>query len=233
MDNIEKNAVIFSGHQPNFLPYMGFFYKIFKSDVFVFDDDVQYSREGLHNANFIKVNNNKHRITIPVSYRYGDLINQVRICYEKDWKSKLLKTVQINYRKTPYFDDVFDLLERHISDKHDLLFELNYSIMSEIIERFELNTKIIIASREVPTKEKNNKRNVFQCKALGGTIYYSGVGGKAYNDEEYYRKNGIAIIYSDYKPLKYRQNGKEFIENLSVLDYIFNCGYNIPDEWLL
>ena len=92
---------VFSGHQPNFIPYMGFFYKIFQSDVFVLDDDVQYSRSGLHNANFLNVNQTRHKVTVPVSYRYGDKINEVEISYETDWISKLLKTIQMSYGKAP------------------------------------------------------------------------------------------------------------------------------------
>lgn len=65
----------------------------------------------------------------------------------------------------------------------------------------------------------------------GCNTYYSGTGGKAYNDEQMYSNAGIKIIYSDYKPLHYKQQGHEFIENLSVIDYLFNCGFEIPEEW--
>ena len=108
---------------------------------------------------------------------------------------------------------------------------MNYSLIAEMARGFELNAQIVIASKSVPTSLKKNQRNIYQCKKLGGNINYSGTGGLAYNDEEEYKKNGIKIVYSDYGPVRYKQRGKGFIENLSVLDYIFYRGYTIPEEW--
>lgn len=224
---------IFSGHQPNFLPYMGFFYKMFKSDVFVLDDDVQYSSGAYHNTNFIKINDEKCRITVPVSYEYGDSINTVRMCYARDWGSKMLKTFRMNYGKAPFFDEGYSLLEKHIGVKHENIADLNISLIQEIASNFGVGCNIVVASTDVPTKLKNQQRNVYQCVKLGGNVYYSGTGGSAYNDEEDFRKNGIRLIYSDYAPAAYRQGGNEFIENLSVIDYIFNQGYHLPDSWRL
>lgn len=237
-----KRDRVFSGHQPNFLPYMGFFYKLFKSDVFVFDDDVQYTNreyasvDGIrigHNSNVIRIGDKKGKITIPVSYNFGDRINEVKISYGGNWKEKLLKTISCNYSKHPYFHEGFLLLEKALSNDYDKLYDLNKHLLDTIIKEFGFSTKIVVASIDVPTSLKNNDRNIFQCKALGATSYYSGSGGgKEYNDEEAYNENGIKLIYSDYTPVVYNQyHKKTFIENLSVLDYIFNCGYKIPEGW--
>lgn len=225
------NNKIFSGHQPNFLPYMGFFYKMYKSDIFVIDDDVQYSRCGLHNANYLKINNEKHKITIPVKYDFEDKINSVKISYDRDWIGKFLRTIRINYGKAPYFDEGYNLIEKHINRKYEKLVDLNIGLIEEIASKFGIDCKISIASKEVETDLKKNERNVYQCLAFKCNIYYSGIGGKEYNDEEYYKSNGIDVIYSDYSPVEYKQIGKGFIENLSVLDYIFNNGYRLPEGW--
>lgn len=222
---------VFSGHQPNFLPYMGVFYKMYHSDVFVLDDDVQYSRDGLHNANFIKVSGSKHRITVPVKYDFGDPINKVRICYDTDWMGKALKTLQCSYAKAQHFDEGYDLVERHFQTRPQLLSDLNTGLIREIADRFGIKCEIVIASESVPTDLKKNERNLYQCMKLCGKVYYSGEGGRAYNDEELFRDQGIQIEYSDYQPVHYRQVGKGFIEKLSVLDYIFNEGFVIPDTW--
>ena len=224
-------AKVFSGHQPNFLPYMGVFYKMLRSDVFVLDDDVQYSRDGLHNANFIKVNGAKHRITVPVKYDFGDPINKVEICYSSDWAGKMLKTLQCSYAKAQHFEEGYELVERHFQMKPNLLSDLNINLIREIADRFGIRCEIVIASESVPTDLKKNERNLYQCLKLGGEVYYSGEGGRAYNDEELFGKNGVKIEYSDYQPIQYRQVGRDFIENLSVLDYIFNNGFVLPDKW--
>lgn len=226
------SKVIFSGHQPNFLPYMGYFYKMFKSDVFVLDDDVQFSKGEYQNFNYIKVGKDKYKITIPVSYYYGDQINEVKIDYSKNWQMKMLKTVEMNYSKAKNFNDVFEMLSRHIMAMHEFLFDLNYQLINEIVKRLHIKTNVIIASKDVPTDLRKNDRNIYQCKKLKGTIYYSGLGGKGYNDVKAFKKNGIDVVYSDYKPVVYNQQKWNFIHDLSVLDYLFNEGFKLPKEWV-
>ena len=223
--------MIFSGHQPNFLPYMGVLYKMFMSDVFVLDDDVQYSRDGLHNSNFVKICGERHRITVPVHVTLGDAINEVKISYERDWQSKMLMTLNMNYRKAKHFDEGYEFVERYLGKKYDFLCDMNVDMLKEMVSRFGIGARIVIASIDVPTKLKNNERNVFQCSKLGCDVYYSGVGGKAYNDEGMYERNGIAVVYSDFEPIPYKQLGKEFVPYLSVIDYVMNNGFNLPVEW--
>lgn len=222
---------VFSGHQPNFIPYLGFFYKMLRSDVFVLDDDVQYSNDGLHNANFLKIGGSRYKIVVPVNVKFGDRINEARICYERNWVDKMLKTIKMNYGKTPFFEEGYEFMSRHLNAGYELLSDMNIAMISEIAERLGLQTKIVIASKDVPTDRKNNERNVYQCVQLGADVYYSGVGGKAYNDEQMYADDGIKIVYSDFKPFVYRQTGKEFVDNLSIIDYVMNMGFTMPNEW--
>lgn len=223
--------IVFSGHQPNFIPYMGFFYKMFKSDIFVIDDDVQFSKGGWHNYNYIKVGKDRHRITVPVSFKHGDLINEVIIDYTRNWQMKMLKTLKMNYSKAMFFDEVYEFFSWHILSSPMCLVDLNVKMLIEIKERFGIETKVLIASKDIPTDKKNNDRNVFQCLKVGSNIYYSGIGGKEYNDLLLYKKNGIKVVYTDYKPVEYKQQKWNFIPNLSVLDYLFNEGFKLPKEW--
>ncbi len=226
--------MIFSGHQPNFLPYMGFFYKMFQSDVFVLDDDVQYSSKGLHNKNYIYSNGQKTEIIVPVKHEFGDRINDVRILYNNNWKRKMLRSFQCSYSKAPYFGEVYDMLHYHIMEDYEFLCSLNYNLIMDIAERLGIEACVKIASEDLPTDLKKNERNVFQCKKLHCNIYYSGIGGKEYNDERLFEENGIKILYSDYLPTPYRQHGakgRPFLANLSIVDYLFNKGFEIPEEW--
>lgn len=223
---------VFSGHQPNLLPYMGVFYKMFQSDVFVFDDDVQYSSKGLHNANFLKVNGSKYKFTVPVTYEFGDCIKDVRISYARDWDTALLKTLKNSYGKAKHYDEFSELISKHLSRKNEFLIDLNYGLILDIAKGFGLNAKLITASKDVPTSLKKNDRNIYQCHSLGCNVYYSGTGGADYNDEELYRQYGIRIVYSDYEPARYYQGKGEFIDNLSVLDYLMHNGYELPENWV-
>lgn len=227
----EGNRIVFSGHQPNFLPYMGVFYKMFMVDVFVLDDDVQYSNDGMHNCNFINVEGKRHKMTVPVTYNFGDKINEVKICYESRWDRKLLSTMRMNYGRCPHFEEGYRMIEEALGRRYEHLADLNIDLMKEIAEKFGLESKIIIASKDVPTELKNNDRNIYQCRKVGGTVYYSGTGGRQYNDEAAYEANGISVVYSNYRPTPYPQKATAFIQNLSAIDYIFHQGFEIPKEW--
>lgn len=223
--------MVLSSHQPNFLPYMGFFYKMAHCDVFVLSGDNQYSSKGLHNKNYIKINGRKFPITVPVKYEHPSRIDDVHICYQSDWRNEFLKTLQINYKKASHFDEVFSLVESTISNPYSRLSELNEKFIRLFADKFGLKCKILLG-KDLELTEQKMDRIIEMCKKLGAGSYYSGVGGKAYNQDEKYAENGISLVYSDYVPIQYKQHGDGFIENLSVLDYVFNEGFTIPQEWV-
>ena len=86
-------------HQPNYIPWLGYFYKIYESDIFVFLDDVQFSNQGLHNYHFIKTQNGAVRIRIPVIQTLGDKISEVKIKYESDWRKKHLTCSKLHHKE--------------------------------------------------------------------------------------------------------------------------------------
>ena len=234
--------IVFSGHQPNFLPYMGLFYKIFKSDIFVIDDDVQYTTAGClhssgyrtkHNSNIIRSGDRVSKIQVPVKGYTFLNINQVMIDHDdKKWKERMLKSVRFAYSKHPYFYLGYGLLSNALDQDYEFLWELNTKLIKDIAKGFSFKTKIVLASTEFDSNLSGNARNIDQCVRLGANVYYSGIGGKAYNDEMAYADKGIKLVYTDYKPVRYNQyHRKDFIENLSVLDYIMNCGFERPEGW--
>ena len=97
---MEKTGNIISIHQPNFIPWLGYFYKIYQSDIFVFLDDVQFSNQGMHNYHYIKTSQGPFRLKIPVRKNFKDNINKVWINDDVDWKEKHLKTFIANYKRS-------------------------------------------------------------------------------------------------------------------------------------
>lgn len=224
--------MVLASHQPDFFSYMGYYYKIFQSDVFVLSDNVQYSKSGRHNYNIIQTANGPHRFTLPVHREVANL-NEIIIEADDRTIEKLLKTLRQEYHKAEHFDDVYPVIEFlfHMIPKARSLAEWNEWCILEFACRFGLsNGRRFLISSNLGLKNRRDKRIIEMCKLLGADTYYSGDGAKDYHIEEDYRKNGIRLVYSDYKPVEYHQiHGQA--ENMSVLDYVFNCGFEIPRGW--
>ena len=70
-----------SCHQPQYLPWLGYFDKINKSDIFVFLDDVQYKKREFQNRNKIRNSTGEEWLTVPVisKDKYAQKLNEVKI----------------------------------------------------------------------------------------------------------------------------------------------------------
>jgi len=212
-------------HQPNFFPWLGYFYKIYKADIFIFLDNVQFSRGSYTNRTLIKAKNDKKWLTVPVKAKLGTLINQVIIYNEKNWKRSHIEIIKLFYKNAPYFKEIFPLIEEIYFFKNwKYLVDLNEYFILKIAKILNLNKRIVKAS-DLNINGKSTELLVKLVKAVGGTTYLSGIGGKKYIDEELFRKENIKLIYSDFKHPTYPQLGENFIPGLSILDFLFNCGF--------
>lgn len=217
--------MILSIHQPDYIPWLGFFYKVAKSDVFVYLDDAQFSNEAAHNFNIIKTSQGSFRLKIPVSYSFGEVINQVRTKDELGWKDKHLKTLQMNYSKAKYFDDVLPIFSDALNQQYDNLADLNAAINLVILDGFGINCKMVRSS-SLGITTKREDRVIDICCALGATSYLSGNGARIYQVEQHFVDKGLDLMYLDYKPIQYQQLWNSFLPNMSILDYVFNCGFD-------
>lgn len=212
-------------HQPNYIPWLGYFYKIFQSDVFVFLDDVQYSNEGMQNYHYIKTPQGSFRLKIPVNSKFGLNINEINTRDELGWKKKHLKSIEMNYKKSKHFEDVFPEYSSLILDEYEGLADLDISIIKHICKKFGIQTEFALSSKmELNSKKEQKVLDI--CSTLNGNIYYSGTGAKAYQNEENFKERGIELRYSEYFPFEYPQLWGDFQSNVSVIDYLMNCGYN-------
>lgn len=222
---MEKKGNIISIHQPNFIPWLGYFYKIYQSDVFVFLDDVQFSNQGMHNYHYIKTSQGSFRLKIPVHKHFRDHINQVRINYDLDWKQKHLKTFSANYRRSPYFDEVYSDLEHFYSIYFPNIAVFNSEIIAFICRKLGIVTRFINSS-DLNIDTLREQKIIDICMALEGSTYYSGTGARAYQNEENFKENGLELRYSSFKVFEYPQLWDGFQSNVTIIDYLMNCGYN-------
>lgn len=212
-------------HQPNYLPWLGYFYKISRSDCFVFLDDVQYSNTGMHNFHYIKSPKGPVRLKIPVQQTLGDKIDKVRTKDELGWKMKHLRIIEANYDKAKFFEEIYTDFRNLLIRDYQSLSDLNASIIRFVSTKLEMNTEFINSS-ELNITTTREEKVLDLCTALNADIYYSGTGARIYQKEENFNKRGIELRYLDFKPFKYTQLWNGFIQNVSILDYLMNCGYD-------
>lgn len=215
-------------HQPCYIPYLGIFYKIWQSDIFVFLDDAQYSKGYVFDWNRIKTPQGECRLKIPTARKFGQVLTEIRPKDNLGWKDKHLKTVEMNYKKAPFFREVYSDYVDCICMDHSSLADLNIALMEMFIQKFEWDMPVYRSS-EMDISSRSEKRVIDIVKLVGGDTYISGTGGRGYQEEEHFEKYGIDLIYSDYWPKEYKQQWGDFIPNLSVLDYCMNNGYQIDD----
>tara|TARA_B100000315_G_scaffold252052_1_gene288041 strand:+ start:399 stop:1082 length:684 start_codon:yes stop_codon:yes gene_type:complete len=218
--------MIVSIHQPQYLPWLPYFSKINKSDVFVFLDNVQFQKNGLQNRNELKNSSGRFWLTIPISVKLGDRIRNVEIVND-GWSGKHVKSIRINYSKASYYSFFEDKLMTIYDKEWTNLADLNIEIIKTICQNyFEIETKLMKQS-DLATTESGSSLILQICQKLKADTYVSGPSGKKYLDENEFMDHGINIDYmsNDLLPVYpqlYKNAG--FINNISALDFILNVG---------
>ncbi len=210
-------------HQPEYIPWLGFFDKLARCDIYVIYDDAQYQHGGFHNRNRIRTQQGWEWLTVPITHGHPQTIKDVKISGSQ-WKNKQLNRLTYNYEKTKYFKEYFPVIKETVNSKHELLIGLNLHLIRTIAQL--LNIKFnMMRSSEFPYygKEKNEKL-VSMCKFLGADTYLSGSGGRNYVNEVLFNQANIAVQWHSYEHPTYPQYYDGFQPNMSILDLLFNTG---------
>ena len=218
--------MIFAGHQPNYLPWLGFFDKLKSSDLFIIEDNVQYERQGFTNRNKIMTADGVRWLSVPVEHANKSmLINEVKIANkgEPQWGNRHWLTLKHSYCKAPYWSEYSDFFEETYSREWTLLIDLNMHLIKGIMQFFNIDKPLIIAS-SIGAQGKKNELIIAQCKAVGAEVQLAGSGGKNYINHKRFEEEGIKLVFQDFKHPVYHQTGVEFVPNLSVVDYLFCTG---------
>jgi len=222
--------MIVSIHQPQYIPWLPYYSKISNSDIFVFLDNVQFQKNGLHNRNELKNSNGRFWLTIPVSFNLGDKLSDIKMI-DDSWRKKHIKSIRINYSKAKNFAFFEKYIEPIILKNNSKLVDLNVEIIETISKKyFNLKTKFVRQS-DLRTTGKGTDLILDICKKLGVKKYISGPGGKNYLNENEFEKQKIEIIYlKNSLPPEYPQLYPKlgFINDISALDFILNVGKEWP-----
>jgi hypothetical protein len=218
--------MIVAGHQPNYLPWLGFFDKMRRSDLFIIEDNVQIERQGFTNRNKIMTADGVRWLSVPVEHANKPLlINEVRIANrgEPKWESRHWLTLKHSYCKAPYWRDYYDFFEDTYSREWTMLIDLNMHLIRGIMRFLDIDKPMIMAS-SLGAKGKKSELIIAQCKAVGAKVQLAGNGGKEYINHKRFEEEGIKLIFQEFEHPCYTQTCSGFIPNLSVVDYLFCTG---------
>jgi len=223
---------VVSGHQPVYLPWLGLIHKASLADVFVFMDDVQYLEHDWNNRNRIKTPQvGSLWLTVPVDLKHSSsrllkdiLIKEESLPQVKTWQKNHWNSLRMTYSKAPFFKQYASFFEwLYLEKKWSFLSDLNLAILKKVFEWFQIETTLVIAS-ENNFKELKSDLVLEHGLRFNADIIVTGALGRDYIQEDDFRKQGIDVIYQDYKHPVYTQRFGDFISHLSFVDLLFNHG---------
>jgi hypothetical protein len=216
--------LIVAVHQPQYLPWLGYFDKMRRADVFCYLNDVQYKKNEWQNRNRIKTAQNWQWVTVPVRYHFPEKINEVRINQAVDWRKKHLQALITNYSRAPYFKEYIPIFEDTFSREWEFISDLNIHLIESLKGLLDMGEIPSVLSSDFKLSEEPTDRLIDICKALGADTYLAGKGGADYMDLQRFEKNKLKVMIQEFEHPVYPQLFDGFQSHLSVVDLLFNCG---------
>lgn len=220
--------MIASIHQPNFLPWLGFFNKILRSDVYIVFDDVQFPRgKDYAFRNKIKQPSGETWITLPVSNKSNLVPWHDAIISDTDWKIKHIQQIDNAYHKTPYYTDIMPLITSCYDFQTSSVLEFNLNFISTVLTYFDWHGTVIRSSTlELNTSGLDKIIDILQYVTATEYITGEGAGSARYINADVFENINIKLTYQNFKHPIYTQQHGNFIENMSIIDLLFNEGHN-------
>jgi hypothetical protein len=210
-------------HQPNFMPWCGYFAKMGACDVFVFLDDAQMSKGSYVNRSRMRDGDSSRWLTIPVHFRFGDTIANTVIA-DTPWQDAHLRRLREVYSTSSHFEEVYEqLVAPAYALVHTSLAEWNMAAVRSIAGYLDIGCEFV-ASSSLAVEGVSDDRLIALVRALGGVTYVSGPGGQKYQDPAKFAAAGLDLEVRAYAPVKYEQAQGEFVPGLTILDALFNLG---------
>jgi len=207
-------------HQSQYIPWFPYFKKIAMSDIFVVMDNVQFQKNGVQNRNKIRNYAGDFWLTIPVTGHIDDLILDKRIAEDR-WRQKHWKSISASYSKAPHWSLYRERLENLYKRDYTTLHQVNKGFLEFLVGSLSLDTRILYLS-ELQAVGTKSELILSICKELNATTYLSGLGGNTYLQENDFNDAHIVIKYMESATPRYPQFQGNFINDLSILDMLFN-----------
>jgi hypothetical protein len=215
-------------HQPNYLPWLGFFAKAAQADVFVLLDDVQFEKGGWTNRVEVKTAAGRTLLTVPVALGHGGIprVDEVRIADDARWAARHAATLAQSYGRAPGWAALGPRLVEILGAGHARLAVLNARLIEALLAALEVRARVVRSSELGPRDARASAGLVEICRRLGAATYLSGAGGRKYNDPVAFAEAGIDLAYSAFAHPTYAQPHGAFEPGLSAVDLAFSA----PDD---
>lgn len=217
--------MILVAHQPEYLPYLGFFAKVSLCDHFLISDHLQYADKDFQNRNYVCNQNGKTLMSVPVllAGKWDQPIKEVRIDNRSSWAKKHWLTIYHSYHHAPYFRLYAPTLEEIYAQKWEKLCDLNVTLLKCLLDWLSINVQIGLTS-QYDLQEKKTRLLIEMCQKIGADTFISGRGARDYVVPSLFSEVGLKHYFFDFVHPEYEQQRKPFISNLSILDLLFNYG---------
>lgn len=225
----EENNLIVAMHQPNFLPWLGFFNKISRSDIFILMDRVQFPKGGGNwtNRHYLLISNEKRWSTIPIVRKYSGLrtVKEIEFADYTAWRSRYIYQLEINYANHPFFSEMVLFLRSVFPVNARFLSDFNIKVLNALVDVLGLNTTQFVPLSDLSSNSTGSDLLCDAISEVGGHTYLSGDGSKEYLETELFKSKGIQLEFQNFSHPKYKQyNQRNFVTGLSIVDALMNCG---------
>lgn len=213
--------------QPYFFPYIGYFQLVNAADLFIVYDNIKYAKKGWINRNRFLQNGKDVLFSIPLR-KDSDFLDirdrEISIDFKK---AKLLNQLREAYRRSPYFERTFSLVERIVLEKETNLFKFILNSIGETCKCLAIGTEIVVSSSlQIDHSLQGKTKVVALCKQVGADVYINAIGGRDLYSKDDFSRHGIDLKFLKTKAFEYKQHGDKFVPWLSIIDVMM---FNSPD----
>jgi len=221
--------------QPYFFPYIGYWQLLNAVETYVVYDDVNFIKGGWINRNRILAHGNPQYINVILDNPSSNKkINETRIKNDRFCYDKTLKTLDLHYRKAPYYEPVRAFLEPVLKYQTDNLAEYLFHSIQEVCSYLDISTQLILSSSLEKNNELRGKEKVLEiCTRLGASDYYNAIGGKELYDAESFLSRGIRLQFLKTDDVVYEQVNSGFVSNLSIIDVMMCNSREVIHRFLM
>lgn len=210
--------------QPRYLPSCGYLHRAYLADLFIYLDIVQYTPRDWENRNRIKGPNGAQWLSVPVRYTSRDQRILDAQIDSRGWVHRHLRTLELNYRRAPYFEQVYRVVRPVFEKPWGKLWELNVALTGALLELLGWSVPWVCASEIDVGARKGQELLIALCHKAGARVYLSGPLGRNYIEPLRFRESGLGLVFHDYHSPVYPQLFGAFVPKLSAIDLLFNCG---------